>query len=1270
MSSPTDETAGDLPVKDTGPRLLGGLKVPWNSKSRQLVSRVSREELEDRFLRLHEENIVLKQHASKQEDKIKRMATKLIRLVNDKKRCERIGGGPKRQGRDVELEETIEQLQERVHELEKQNEGLRNKLISTKQQLQFQGHRHTPYNHVQSRINTGRRKVNEISDFQESPRKGTKLQDAVEAGTPQPSITGVKQRLLQEAREEIKALESLVETQRDQILDLEHMAEVLKTQMRRKENEYEASLLQLREQQATDQRSNIRENVELIKLNKQLMEKSNALTVMEGKYIQLQEKQRHLKASHDALLANGDELNLQLKEHRLKCFSLEKQLQSKSFVEKKVGELQDKINDLEREKELLKENYDKLYNSAFSVTHEEQWKLKEQQLKLQIAQLETAIKSDLADKNEILDRLKVERDQTEKLTQENKELQLHYLEHKQQLDELKNHMKFFSKESEIDMTEFSEALMLIKSRKEQKSGQLSFLEKVDGDINKDLEKSIRELQATHAETVQELEKTRNMLIMQHKINKDYQMEVEAVTQKLESFQQDYDLKIKQYVHLLDIRAARIRKLEAQLKDIAYGTKQYRFKPEIMPDDPVDEFNEAIHLERGENLFEIHISKLTLSSEAIQASGDQEPSTFCTYAFYDFELQTTPVVSGLHPVYNFTSQYLVHVNDFFLQYIQKNGVTLEVHQAYSTDYETVAACQLRFHEILEKNGRILGAANLVGIKGDIPHYGTIEYWVRLRVPMDQAIRLYRERAKALGYITSNFKRPEQMHQQIPKTADLSLTSDDNLNELHITIKCCSNLKSGATKSHVQPNPYVVYKFFDFADHDTAIIPNSNDPQFDDHMCFPVPMNPNLDRYLKSESLSFYVFDDSDTQQNTYIGKVDVPLISLAHDRYISGIFELTDHKKHHTGTIEVVLKWKFTYLLPSSSAAPEDLMNVIKKEESEADKKLHRASSVTTPVVVPIPKPRQRTIPTDKKVSFVDITSHQDSMSISDEDVQKSSPEMKVTKKLQVKASSVPDIPEALPERMVEKVNENVQEMWQGKDEDFSHLSMGQLAGQSSSASEDDTEISEELEREEVQEERLDSDAVDSIITDSDDCIVPSPMSKNVKQPSEKIRIEIIALSLNDSRVAMDDTIQRLFVECRFYNFPAEETPVSLPKPKSGQWVYYNYSNVLYVDKETNQARRESLKTILQRPEMPNGSIQFTVVSDPPEDEQDLECEDIGISHVSLIEIFQEKKDIIEQNIDVFDAQVDGEVIGKLRITVEALHALYSIYEEYRDELET
>ncbi|KAL6037314.1 hypothetical protein STEG23_031548, partial [Scotinomys teguina] len=970
--------------------------------------------------------------------------------------------------------------------------------------------------------------------------------------------------------------------------------------------------------------SNIRDNVEMIKLHKQLVEKSNALSVIEGKFIQLQEKQRALRISHDALMANGNDLNTQLKEQRQKCCSLEKQLHSVRFSERRVEELQDRINDLEKERELLKENYDKLYNSAFGAAQEEQWKLKEQQMRVQIAQLETALKSDLTDKTEVLDKLKTERDQNEKLMQENRELQLQCLQQRQQLDELKSRMRFFNQESDINADDLSEALLLIKAQKEQKNGDLSFLEKVDSKINKDLEHSMKELQATHAETVQELEKTRNMLIMQHKINKDYQMEVEAVTQKMENLQQDYELKVEQYVHLLDIRAARIQKLEAQLKDIAYGTKQYKFKPEIMPDDSVDEFDATIHLERGENLFEIHINKVTFSSEVLQASGDQEPVTFCTYAFYDFELQTTPIVRGLHPEFNFTSQYLVHVNDLFLQYIQKNTVTLELHQAYSTDYETIAACQLRFHEILEKSGRIFCTASLVGTKGDIPNFGTVEYWFRLRVPMDQAIRLYRERAKALGYITSNFKKPEKMQllsQQAPTTAQISSTvsTDGSLNELHITVRSCSNLQSRA--SHLQPHAYVVYKFFDFPDHDTAIIPSSNDPQFDDHMCFPVPMNMDLDRYLKSESLGFYVFDDSDTQENIYIGKVSVPLISLAHDRCISGIFELMDNEKHSAGTIQVILKWKFTYLPPSGSITTEDLGKFICREEPEVVQKLPPTSSDVTSVVAPKPKPRQRLTLVEKKVSFVDAMPHRspETSPPPPKDVKDNSPEMQHTPETE---SSIPAVIYTSKESSVAEVEENTEKMQQGKEDDLSFLSEGQLASQSVASSEDETEITEELEAEDE----------DRSASDSDDCIIPDSVSKDTRQPPEEIRIEIIALSLNDSRITRDDTIQRLFIECRFYSLPAEETPVSLPKPKNGQWVYYNYTNVIYLDKESNPVERDMLKAILQRQKLPHRSVRFTVVSDPPEDEQDLECEDIGFAHVDLIDVFQKGRDL-KQDID-------------------------------------
>uniref|UniRef100_A0A8C8E5H6 RPGRIP1 like n=1 Tax=Otus sunia TaxID=257818 RepID=A0A8C8E5H6_9STRI len=1268
MSVPADESVGDLPVRDVGLTLagIGGLQessTTQNFKARQGVSRISREELEDKFLRLRDENILLKQHANKQEEKIKRMATKLIRLVNDKKRSDQVGGGPKRLGQVVELEEMIEHLQERVRELEKQNESLRSKLISTKQQLQIQGHRPCPYSYVQSRINTGL-KGSEAAGMPEHTKKGMRLQD-LEVRSPNVVLPVYEQSLLEDSKAEIRNLETVIESQREHIEELECARDTLLSQLRRKGKEIEESTLHLKKQETTNQRLNIRDNVEMIKVFKQLVEKSNALSAMEGKFLQLQENQKNLKTSHDALIAKSDELNLHLREERLKCLHLEKELQSVAISNRRAEELQERINDLEKEKELLRENYDKLYNSVFSMTHEQQWKLKEQQLKLQISKLEATIESDLAYKNEILDKIKVERDQKEKLMQENKDLQLCYLEHKQQLDELKNHIKFLMKESNIDVAEFREALLLLKAQKQQENGDLVFLEKVEDDIHKDLEHSMRELQLTHAETVQELEKTRNMLIVQHKINKGYQTEVEAVTQKMESLQKDYELKLEQYVHLLDIRAARIRKLEAQLRDIAYGTKPYKSRPEILPGDPVDEFDETLHLERGENLFEIHISKVTFSSGAMQAFDDHELATFCTYAFYDFELQTTPVVYGRTPSYDFTSQYLVQADDCFLHYIERNSVTLEVHHAYGTDYETVAACELKFHEILENNGKIYSTANLVGIKENIQNYGTIEYWIRLRVPMDQAIRLYKERSKALGYITSNFREREQPFQQILRTAPVSTSTDGNLNELHITIKCCNNLQP--RKKHLQPNPYVVYKFFDFADHDTPIIPSSNNPQIDDHMCFQVPMNADLDRYLKSESLTFYVFDDGETEESAYVGKANVPLISLAHDRSISGTFELTDSERRATGTITVELKWKFVYLPLSGSTVATDLVNYIQNEESMATKLLAEekmqppalSPSFTSSVTKPTPKPRQRAAQADKKVSFLDLRTTKMAGSVVENDMELA----------QMKASRVPSVSkrvvhEVKQERLADdKVKEMAEEIQQEK-EDLSHLSEGQLADQSSVTSGDETEITEELEPED-QDDRQKDDAIESI-TDSDDCIVSSPVSKNIKA-TEKIRIEIISLGLTESRIASDETIEQLFVEWRLYNFLADETPLSLPKPTSGQRIHYNYSNVIHVDKANNGARREYLKSMLLKPDLHTDSLRFTVVSDPPEDERDLECEDIGFAYVSLREIFQKQRDVIEQDIDVFDSQDDSAVIGKLKVTVEALHALRSVYEECKDD---
>ena len=83
--SPGDDILGD---HHQSSMIMKGSTVAAFNQQRTVVAKLSRGEIEDRYLRLLEENIVLKKHAVKQDEKIKKLATKLIRVMSDKKRLE------------------------------------------------------------------------------------------------------------------------------------------------------------------------------------------------------------------------------------------------------------------------------------------------------------------------------------------------------------------------------------------------------------------------------------------------------------------------------------------------------------------------------------------------------------------------------------------------------------------------------------------------------------------------------------------------------------------------------------------------------------------------------------------------------------------------------------------------------------------------------------------------------------------------------------------------------------------------------------------------------------------------------------------------------------------------------------------------------------------------------------------------------------------------------------------------------------------------------
>ncbi|XP_051778435.1 protein fantom [Erpetoichthys calabaricus] len=1240
-------------------------------RTRQRVSKVSRDHLEDQFLRLHEENHLLKQYARQQEDKMKRMATKLLRLTSDRQRGDATG---RQSVRDTELEDLVEDLQNQVRTLERHQDTLQNKLSVAYQQLQVQGSRHSPYCQVPARVNTGLH-----GSRDPKLRKGPRVQNTdIEVRRPTktaPPRLGTN--TLDEMQAEVEQLYSrlrstLTESQHSKMAELETAAEYVKQCLKSKEMQMEEILQELRKQHADKHRETIRDNVDLIRLQKKLSDKSAALLIAEEKLAalqesyetQLEESQKSLKESCGSLLGKVQELTDALREEKEKNLSLESQLKVATISHQVLDELQAQVSNLEMEKSLLKEDYDRLLDSALNADNTRNRKEAEEQLRAENLRLENAIQEELSEKCKVLEEMKLQRGAHEALIQKHSSLEQEALRLKEDVSSLQQKITFITSECDMSVEALSETLMQIKSFRLQRANErLDFLQKDDDDQGSEpaaVARTLRDLQVSHAETVLELEKTRDMLILQHKINKDYQLELQTVMRKAEDDKEDFERRLEQNAHLLNIRAQRIGTLEAQLKDIAYGTRCYKSKSHQRSGETCDEDN--ITLRHGENLLEVYIGGAYFTPEALRILEDRDATTFCSLAFYDFETQITPVVRGMQPVYNFTSQYPVVLDDFFLQYLRTASPRLEIHVANGTSFHTLGVCQIPFPEVLEKAmERVYGKASIIGPRGET--FGVLEYWARLHIPIEETTRLHQKRMTALGYLSAN---AQQRGRQGAPTLPASLIDTQMHNQLEVTVVGCSGLKS--RWPGLVPDAYVIYKFYDIPDHDSLIIPCSEDPVFNDTASFDVPVTFDLQRYLRFETLWIYVFDDADPETAAYLGKAGVPLISLAQGKPVKGNFALQGLEGQPAGSIQVALRWKFPY------TPPENLTKWPAGDQSKP-----REEFVPLTERVPVAKPRTKlasqtiqVTPTMNKVDSGQVPPPKTSLQAPQSShpphgfsrrrkklcVSAPSDTVEASRTEELKADPVQiqeqEVPREEPAEQSKEVKMMEEMELQDVEEEDSTLNGVQTV----------TEMNEDGQ---VLEEVVSiADSSDSQTSDSDAVVIPKPVLPT-KMQSERLRVEILSLTIvPESRVALDEEIQQLYVEYRIFGVPLEttETPISLRKPTQGEEIHYNFTRVIYVDKAENFAVRQYLYTMLEGKDPNKGRLKFTVVSEPVEEEHE-ECQDVGYAYLDLKAVLLSGSDVVEQQLDVVNAEDDKDVIGKLKVSLEAAQAFCHIYWEFK-----
>ena len=1178
-------------------------------KESQMIAKLPREDLEDKHLRLLQEFDQLKRESLTQEDKCKHLFIQLNKLktLQGKYPSESVPHG---KAANPQLQKMIESLQNKVTELELRNEKLENKIQLSK--LQSQPKR------PQSRPDS--RKQHNMSRIERS------YAEPAQYAPPHPARYG--HSLLEQARQDNQKLEEYVLSLKTQISGLEgsmqkqeqenelacrsygQRIERLKQELERSHGQYEI---------ATS-----KENVDILRLRRDLLDKTSQLDSLKAEHGSVLQTLERVRESHTQVLGELDYSNSKLREEQKHSTELLGQVRAITLKNVNLVELQERIGEVKSENKLLKAANEELMKNAFDEERIRSHRAELQTIQSKLERVESAYREDLKKKSESLHRLQVERAEREKSQQELAELQKVYYKLKEEHEEIQTRLSFINGQASTDWGELEEALAYIRVKKEQES---SLFEETVGDME-ELKRELLEIRSAHAESVLELDKTRSLLEVEHRICRAERDKTENMKTRMEDMREEYERKVEEGVHLLDMRAQKIRKLETQLREIAYGTKKYSLRADGNESDGEDAAGEEVELQRGQNLLEIHLHQLSLHSELKDRFEGVEPSLFLSYDFFEFETEMTPVTKGYRPIFDFKSQFIVNVDGFFLEYVMKQNVPIEIYQALGLEYRLVGKGHFDLKPVLHDQGgtkiSCTAVATGAGDFQDTVQFGTLQYWVRIRLPVREAFRLYQDRSSALLAIG---ERDEQK---------LNLNTEF-VNELVIRVQSCEKLVP--RREGMVPSPYVMYKFFEYPDHDTEIVPSSSDPSWDDVKKYPVNMDRPLDRYLKTESLEFYVFDDTDPDLKQYLGLCRVPLLPLVSSHH-EGAHRLLNSAGTHVGSLNLKLNWVKSYL-PTASMGLGMSLDIPPPLDVQSDSDPEREEESLHSV-----------LPLDRETEDIDYQIEEEILrqtyTISPPDtLQNNNSHFSVVSPLLTDSiSSLADstskqitaekqsIPSPLNSQQDDQLIDGlIAEM----ETDNSIGSVHTLSPPPTPPNETDT-LNSEL-------ETTKSSVKASVTLDS----------LSTFQPSAYFTILLHSLTavsdINEALVGHN----LIYVDYEFLNYDIEEleTPNSIPIPAQGETVLFNFQKMFdFQSSPDSENKKKMLQGMLLEASgsVSNAStIKFTLVSDPQGGSEDQNCEELGCAYLDLMQVVSSEFNNVSAELPVFRLSSPGSIIASLTV---------------------
>ena len=556
---------------------------------------------------------------------------------------------------------------------------------------------------------------------------------------------------------------------------------------------------------------------------------------------------------------------------------------------------------------------------------------------------------------ELENSLKNEKMDKEKYKEESLKLKITRIEREKNDKIFQDKINKFSEYGEID-SKFNNLLSYYKRQNDELNwANINFIEPELLKLNDPnlLFKEIERLREEKNILGKELENTKNSLLIQQQLNTEYKREKDFEVERHKAENILLKNKIDELCKLIDIKN--------MPKDISESnlTQTYKYpktmpllkKSNLLEDKLTEESQEEteIELTMNENALDVYFGECVYEEglEAQIGYDLDDMLSFFSVDFYMHETQTSDILNGRNPMFNFQILFKVDVNEGFLNYLKNDYMLVEVYSIRDNVQIILGEGKISLNELLNNNPNlskpiINGECDIYYKKNKNLKIATLHYQMKMIKPLSEALKWYHEQNEIL-------EEDNQLKESLKSQTGLNIKNYSYIGkkayETKILITKANDLIVEGPPRRI--SPYFYYKFYKNGVRYSKNC-EGNNPKFEDSASFNEIITKEFLEYIEKETLNIYIFDSLNpieldvnvpnearliyTNQQIskdLIGTCKIPLRGLLANDLIQGEFPIFNLKNEKVGSLVINIIWEEISL--------GNEMTMVKYEEIYEDK---------------------------------------------------------------------------------------------------------------------------------------------------------------------------------------------------------------------------------------------------------------------------------------------------------------------------------------------